>query len=292
MGLKEAPHLHGLITRRAAAVYQTGREVASRYGRHADSQLAAGIAYRVLFSLVPLVALVVSVLDLVLPSELRKDIVDWIFHAVPGESLKAAVDKSVSHPGTAAPLVALLAVAGLLWAASGMMASIRIAFRVAWEVPGPTYLRGKLRDLLVVGLAAVLILVAFGVSLVAQLIASAGKGVSDALGLEGAAGVIGTIVESAGGLLVAFLALAVLYSVVPPVPVRFRFVWPSAALGALAIELLIRGFAIYASRTSLNHIYGPFATAFTFLLLIYLLATVLLLGAELVAERQPPARES
>ena len=40
----------------------TGRETFGGYGRHAGSQLAAGLAYRVLFSLVPLLALVVSLL--------------------------------------------------------------------------------------------------------------------------------------------------------------------------------------------------------------------------------------
>jgi membrane protein len=277
------------VRRLAAAAYLTSREIASRYGRHADSQLAAGIAYRVLFSLVPLVALVVSGLDLLLPSELRTDIVDWLFHALPGQTLKTAVNESLSHPGTAAPLVAIIALTGLLWAASGMMASIRIAFRVVWELPGPTYVRGKLRDLVLVGLAGALVLIAFGVSLAAQLIAEAGKGLSDALGLQGGAKVAGAIAESSAGLLVGFLALTVLYSAVPPIRVRLRLVWPSAALAALAIEILIRGFAFYAARTSLNHIYGPFGVVFTFLLLIYLLATILLLGAELTAAREQRA---
>ncbi len=259
---------------------------ASRYGRHADSQLAAGIAYRVLFSLVPLVALVVSLLDRLLPSELRRDIVDWLFHRLPGSTLKSAVNQSLSHPGTAAPLVAVIALAGLLWAASGMMASIRTAFRVViWQVPGPTYARGKLRDLLLVALAGGLILVAFAASLIAQVIAEAGKGLSHALGLEGVAAAAATVVEVAGGLLVGFLALAVLYLVVPPIHVRLGAVWPSAALAALAIEVLSRGFAIYTAKTGLNHIYGPFGVVFTFLLLIYLLATILLLGAELTAIR-------
>jgi membrane protein len=270
----------------AASAYATSREIASRYSRHADSQLAAGIAYRVLFSLVPLLALVVSVLDLALPAEIRRDIVDWLFHSLPGRTLESAVDKSLSHPGTTAPIVTVAAVAGLLWAASGMMGSIRIALRVVWEVPGPTYVRGKLRDLLLVVLAAVLILLACGVSLVAQLIAEAGKSLSDALHLEGGTAVVATLAELTGGLIVAFLALAVLYSVVPPVRAELRLVWPSAALGAVAIEALIRGFAVYAARTSFDHIYGPFGTLFTFLLLVYLLATVLLLGAELTAERQ------
>jgi len=172
-----------------------------------------------------------------------------------------------------------------------MMASIRTAFRVIWEVRGPTYARGKLRDLLLVALAGGLILVAFAASLIAQVIAEAGKGLSDALGLEGAAAAAGTVVEVAGRLLVGFLALAILYSVVPPIKVQLGAVWPSAALAALAIEVLSRGFAIYTAKTGLNHIYGPFGVVFTFLLLIYLLATILLLGAELTAIRGHAAQE-
>ena len=260
-----------------------GRDIGAGYGRHAGSQLAAGIAYRVLFSMVPLVALVVSVLDLLLPSELRTDIVNWLFHAFPGQGVESAVNKSVAHPGATAPLVAVVALVGLLWAASGMMASIRIAFRVVWEVQGPTYVRGKLRDLLLVVLSGGLVLVAFGVSLAAQLVAAAGKSVSDALGLQSGARVLGTLVELGGGVFVAFLALAVLYSVVPPVNVPFRRVWPSALVAAAAVEILIRGFAWYAARTNLARIYGPLGAVFAFLLLVYFLGTILLVGAELTA---------
>src|SRR5262249_53346506 len=155
-------------------------------------------------------------------------------------------------PGSTAPVVAVVAVAGLLWAASGMMASIRIAFRVVWEVRGPTYVRGKLRDFLLVALAAGMILVAFGVSFVAQLLSEAGKSLSDAVGWRGGGQVAGTIAELGAGLLVAFLAFLVLYSVVPPVRLQLRFVWPSAALAAIASEVLIRGFAVYTARTGAN----------------------------------------
>jgi membrane protein len=239
----------------------------------------------VLFSLVPLLALLVSVVDLLLPSEARRDVVDWLLHRFPGPGLESAVNKSISHPGATAPVVGLIALAGLLWAASGMMAAIRVAFRVVWEVPGPTYVRGKLRDFLLVALAAALLLVAFGVSLAAQLVAEAGKGVSAAVGLESDARVVDAIAQVGGGLLVGFLALMVLYWVVPPVRVGLGQVWPSAALAAIALELLIKGFAFYAARTTANSVYGPLGALFTFLLLIYLLGTVLLLGAELTATR-------
>jgi membrane protein len=275
------------MRRLAVRAYRIGRAAQSGYGRHAGSQLAAGISYRVLFSLVPLLALVVSVLDVVLPKETRHDIVAWLLHGLKGTSLEAAVDKSVSHPGATAPLVGLVALLGLLWAATGMMASIRTAFRVIWERPGQTYVRGKLRDLLLVGLAALLILAAFGVSLVAQIVAQAGKNVSSAIGWSGGARILGTLVELGGGLAVAFCAFLVLYSVVPPVRVGFRLVWPSALLAAIAVEALIRGFAFYVtSFTSYSRVYGTLGVLFVFLFLLYLLAMILLLGAELIVVRR------
>jgi membrane protein len=272
---------------RVKTLVGTGRATAAGYGRHAGSQLAAGLAYRVLFSLVPLLALVVTVLDLVLPKDVRTDIVHWLFRTVPGSGFESAVDKSVSHPGATAPLVGLIALVGLLWAATGMMYGIRTAFRVVWEYPGQTYVRGKLRDLLLVGLTALLILAAFGASLAAQIVAQAGKSVSDAIGWSGGASVFGTLVELAGGLAIAMAAFLVLYTVVPPVRERFGLIWPSALLAAVAVEVLIRGFAFYVTNfSSYNKIYGSLGILFVFLFLVYLLAMILLLGAELIVARR------
>ncbi len=272
---------------RVKTLVDTGRATSAGYGRHAGSQLAAGLAYRVLFSLVPLLALVVSVLDLVLPDDARTDILHWIFKAVPGTAFESAIDKSAAHPGATAPIVTLIAIVGLLWAATGMMSAIRTAFRVIWEHPGQRYVRGKLRDLLLVGLTAVLILVAFGVSLAAQIVAQAGKSVSDAIGWSGSASVFGTLVELASGLAIAVAAFLVLYTVVPPVRERFGLIWPSALLAAVAVEVLIRGFAFYVTNfSSYNKIYGSLGILFVFLFLVYLLAMILLLGAELIVARR------
>ena len=148
-------------------------------------------------------------------------------------------------------------------------------------------MRGKLRDLLLVGLTAVLILAAFGVSLAAQIVAQAGKSVSDAIGWSGSASVFGTLVELASGLAIAVAAFLVLYTVVPPVRERFGLIWPSALLAAVAVEVLIRGFAFYVTNfSSYNKIYGSLGILFVFLFLVYLLAMILLLGAELIVARR------
>ncbi len=58
---------------------------------------------------------------------------------------------------------------------------------------------GSCATLLLVALAGGLILVAFAASLIAQVIAEAGKSLSHALGLEGVAAAAATVVEVAGG---------------------------------------------------------------------------------------------
>ena len=74
------------------------------YRRHATSQLAAAIAYRFLFSLVPFFALLVSIVDVVLPQDQRMQLVDWLFQEIPGEEGESSVDRALSRSTGAAPM--------------------------------------------------------------------------------------------------------------------------------------------------------------------------------------------
>lgn len=261
------------------------REWTAAYGRHAGSQHAAAIAYRVLFSLVPFIALVVSVFDLVMPSTARERLIDWLFEEIPGTEIEASIDRALAGSGAAASLVGLVALIALLWGATGMMAAIRTAFRVIWDEPArPSYVRGKLRDFALVALAGALVVGAFALSVVAKVVAEAGAGVS--LGGSGAATVATALAEIATSGLVVFVALLALYRLVPPVRSPLADLWPSALAAAVAFEFAMAGFAFYAAHVA-NHssVYGPIGTVLLFLLLVYVLAIVVLLGAETAAAR-------
>jgi membrane protein len=92
-------------------------------------------------------------------------------------------------------------------------------------------------------------------------------------------------------MIVVFVALLLLYRVVPPVTTRLRLLWPSAAAATIAFEVAVYGFAIYATRfASFNTVYGPIGAVLMFLLLVYLLAAIVLLGAETAAARSRPGQ--
>jgi membrane protein len=261
--------------------------ISRSFSRHAGSQLAAAIAYRALFSLVPFAALLLTIVDLVLPESPRRQFVDWLFGFFPGSDIAKAVERTLAGSNTSAPIVALVAVPTLLWTASGLMAAIRTAFRIIWEATSePTYVRSKLRDFALVGVAGVLVLAAFGLSVVGRIVVESGVSLAGRLGLPADAGFASAAVETAFSTIVVFVALLVMYRVMPPVTTSLHLIWPSAAGAAIVFEIVVFGYAIYAtSFAGFNTVYGPLGAVFLFLALVYLLGTIVLLGAETIAAR-------
>jgi membrane protein len=269
----------GRLVRAAGIAAQT-------YTRTACGQRAAAIAYRVLFSLVPFVALLVSVLELVLPETTEERVVGWLVDAVslPGD-VGQSVEEAVEEAGPPASLAGVVALVGLLWAASGMMASIRSAFRAVWgsEAPRP-YLRGKLLDLGLVLGAGLLVVSGFGLSVVVQVVTETGAELAQRLGRDSPTGALGPLAELAASIALAFLAFLLLYRVVPPVPVRLGDLIPGAIVATVGVQLASAGFSVYLTRfADFDDVYGPLGAVLAFLLLVYIAAIVLLFGACIAA---------
>ena len=268
----------------------------STYAEIAGGQRAAAISYRVLFSLVPFVALLVSVLELVLPEAAQESVVSWLVGvaSLPDEFAES-VDAAVKDAGPPASVTGVVALAVLIWAASGMMASVRSAFRAVWDSDANRpYLRGKLLDFVLVLGAGLLVVSAFGLSLVVQVVTQSSSDIAEELGRgESATAGLGALAQLAGSLTLAFLAFALLYRFVPPVAPRIRDVVPGAAVAAVGVHLASAGFSIYLTRFGgFNNVYGPLGAMLAFLLLVYVVAVVLLLGACVAAAWPETATES
>jgi membrane protein len=258
---------------------------AAGFGRHASSQLASAIAYHVLFSLVPLVAVVVSLVDLLLPAEARSDVGEWLHSLVAGTpTISRGVDTTLAAAPSTASLVGLVALAGLIWAAGGMMASIRIAFRTIFEDDRRPFVRGKLLDLVLVAGTGVLAVCAFGLTIVAEVVAELGRRLSTDLGIGAQGRLIGVGTQLAVSLLLAFAVFALLYRTVPPRPPRLDAIWPASALAAVGFHLATTAYGLYLARFArYSAVYGSLGAVLGFLAVVYVGAVVLLFGAELVA---------
>jgi membrane protein len=260
------------------------RAALAGYGRHADSQFAAALAYRALFALVPFVTLLAVVLDIVLPTSAREEVVEWLLGALPGEELQASVNRELATSGALTSVAGLIAFATLLWSATGMTGSLRTAFWVIWEAgPQDAFVRAKLRDVVAIGVLAALVLASFALSLLTQVAIQAGVHASDALGLSNAAGIIRAGVELLTSGATTFAALLVVYGLAAPRRPTLRALWPCALATAVAIDVGVAAYAFYLVHVaSFNSVYGPLGAAFAFLALLYVAAVLVLFGAELI----------
>ena len=257
------------------------------------TQHAAGIAYRVLFSLVPLTIVLVSIVGIALHDEARKqDVIDEIVSHLPfTEEGSTTVEEAITRlasPTSAFGLVSLLV---FFWASSGMMGAVRTGLEAALRVEPDRRrpaARAKLVDLILVAGAGALLLAMVAVTVAAQVVMRLVGGAAEAVGLEG--GLFAELLRIAVPLVVATVVVMLLYRFVPARRLRFG----DAVVGGIVTGLLLLAISaasafVYDQVAGLSVVYGSITALLVFLYSVYLYASALLFGAELAAAWSAPS---
>jgi len=275
------------ITRKLARVIP---DAFQRFFADQCPQQAAGIAYRVLFSIAPLAIVLVSIFGLVLQDDsVRHDVVNSIVDALPvsaaGRKDVEDAITGVATPASAAGLIGLLVFG---WAATGMMTAIRRGLESAMDVAeSRPPARGKLVDFgLIVG-AAVLVLVTVGLNLLGNLVQRASGSLSEAIGLR--SGTLASVLLHGARFFLSTVVVLLLYRFVPARGLRIRDGLAGAIATALLFLLISLASGWISEKTArLSVIYGSLTTSLVFLYSVYLYSSALLLGAEIAAAWSRP----
>jgi membrane protein len=253
-------------------------------------QYAASIAYRVLFSLFPLTIVLVSIFGLILQDdELRQSVIDELIDFLPvSEEGQADVESSIE--GLASPLsaIGLISLVALLWGASGMMAAIRIGLEAALKVDrGRPAVHAKVVDFILVGVIGMLVLLVVGLSIVGSFVNELIEDFTQWAGIDTPSFVLAR--EGVQLVLIGVTAL-LLYRYVPAGTLRRPAALAGATVTALGIWGATKVLAFtFSNFSSYNVIYGSLASVMTFLFFVYVVALILLFGAEFAyAWSQPP----
>jgi membrane protein len=253
-------------------------------------QYAASIAYRVLFSLFPLTIVLVSIFGLVLQDdELRQRVIDELISILP-VSEEGQTDVEQSIEGIASPLsaIGLISLIALLWGASGMMAAIRIGLEAALKVDrGRPAVHAKAVDFILVGVIGMLVLLVVGLSIVGSFVTDLIEDFTKWAGIDTPSFVLAR--EGVQLVLIGVTAL-LLYRYVPAGTLRRPAALAGATVTALGIWGATKVLAFtFSNFSSYNVIYGSLASVMTFLFFVYVVAMILLFGAEFAyAWSQPP----
>lgn len=255
------------------------------------TQYAAAIAYRVLFSLFPLTIFLVSIFGLVLQNnDLRKDVINEIIDLLPVSATgQADVQKSIEGIATPLSAIGLISLAALIWGASGMMASIRLGLEAAMKVErGRPAAHAKLVDFVLVAAAGLLVLVVVGLSAFAAFFSRLADRAAERIGLQ--ASFSGQALRDGFQIVLITVMALLLYRFVPARHLRARGALAGAVVTALGTWAAVRILAvIFRDFSNYNLIYGSLAGVMTFLFFVYVVALILLFGAEFAyAWSQPP----
>jgi membrane protein len=247
------------------------------------SLTAAGVAFYVMFALVPSIIALLSVYALFAdPDQVRRQL-EPLVKALPGEAGDLVVRQllAVTEIGQGGLTFGLVAgVVAVLWSTSNAVRWLIAGLNIAY---GERETRGFLR---VRGLALLMTLGALVVVAVSLGLIAAVPVVLDVVGVSGATRVVVNVLRWVGAVLLVGAALAVVYRFGPDrEPPRRNWISWGTACALLLWVLGSAGFSLYLSHFSGYHkTYGTVAGVMILLLWLYLSSYAALLGAEVDAE--------
>lgn len=233
-------------------------------------RLAALIAYYGFFSVFPAMLALVTVLGFVLEGDpgLRADIADSALAQFPivGDSIA----ETVRNPLSGSPWALAIGLGGALWAGMGTVQASQDAMNEVWAVERvdyPGFVGKRVRSLAMLVLLGLMLVASTGIT---QLIQVLDAGVLAVIGLFGGSAVVD----------IALFALS--YRILTVADVSWREVLPGACFAGVAYVLLQYVGGLYVEHTvdGATETYGTFAVVIGMLSWIFLIAQVLMLGAE------------
>jgi membrane protein len=248
--------------------------------------MAAALSYYTVFSLPPLLLLILTLLGAVLDSQdiqgtLESEMRESMGPAGAGQV--RTILANADRPGGGATLPAVLSVIALLIGATGVFGQLQAALNKAWGVaPDPS--KGGVKNMLlkrmfgvgmVLGLSFILL-----VSLVVSAVLSA---FGDQLGRflpEGLSAPLLEAINFAGSLAIIALLFGAIFKVMPDA----RIAWSDVGVGALVTAVLfVAGkfvLGLYLGRSNPGEAFGAAGALAVMLVWIYYSSMIVLLGAE------------
>ncbi len=263
------------------------RALFAKFFADRGTHLAAMIAYFALLSFVPLTFLALALLGLTGRADESSFLVTEIKRTFPDAPLGDIVGLVRKVQDNAAALAGIGGVF-LLWTALSLFSVLESAFNIVYGRPNRSFLRGK-------AIASLLMVSSLVTLFLALLVGSLGvaflkRYASNAVDNEVSAYVLTVAVSTAG---VFFFVFSIYYFLTNE-SLRKREVLPGAVLATAAIETAFQVLPIYIRYTEVNpalHIFGGTAILLVWL---YVMANVLVFGAELnwwTARRRRPLED-
>lgn len=264
------------------------RETATIYTRIAGGENAAAFAYYALFSLVPLVALLLTLGSYVFPGDA---VVTAIHRFVPlGEDQQELLWSMVSSLENKRGGVSIVSIVILIWASLRFFHSLVLSINYAWGTRRLLWWQMPVKNLLMILAMSGALLIGTVVPAVlqgvARLLHSLEAVINEHLPMLDVERLLAVVDLSRyiGGTLVLFYCFAVLFMLAPRHKIRFAQIWIPALMVAVLLQVGQACFVnIVPKLVNYSAIYGAMGSMMFLLLWVYVAGTIIIAGGCLCA---------
>jgi YihY family inner membrane protein len=245
--------------------------------------MGAALSYYTLFSLAPLLIIVIAVAGMVFGQEAAQGEIVGQLRGIMGEEGAVAVEgmlKAAREPAQGA-VATIVGIATLLLGSTAIFGELQSALDRIWRVPASKKESG-IWHLLRTRLLSFGLVLGLGFLLVVSLIVSAGLA---ALGKWWGGWFAGwdvflEILNFAVSLGIFTLLFAIIYKIMPRATIPWRDVWTGAAVTALLFTIGKVLIGLYLGKSSLASGFGAAGSLVVLIVWVYYSAQIFLLGAE------------
>jgi membrane protein len=249
------------------------REAALRFSRDGCAFLAQAIAFNALFTVFPLVILVLTAASYVFPNAQQR-VLGFFDTFAPAlhDTIAINIQSYIYGRG----LSSLIALGFVVWSGKNLFMGLAYALNRALGVPKSRPLGHDIAlAIIMLPVLGVLLIVAIALPVLLSLVVAVSH-LPDKQNLT-------QLAAYGVSMALVFIVVIVLYTFLPNRAVHWQFAVPGATFAALAWPAVQYAFAQYTIHVDFTRIYGALSAPLVLLLWFYLIGSIFLFGAELSA---------
>ncbi len=264
------------------AIVRLFQETIEEWSKDKASRLAAALAYYTIFSIAPLLIIVIAIAGAVLgKEEAQLEIYNQLYNLI-GEAGAKIINNAITSASqpSQGTIASIISIAVLLFGATGLFTELKDSLNTIWEVqpkPGRAMKNMVMTRILSFGIVlgiVFLLLASLVVSTALQFLANY---LSDIIP---GAKFIWRFVNFFFGFSITTLFFGLIFKVLPDVKMAWNDIWIGAGLTSILFSFGRFLLGLYFAKTSFGSIYGAAGSLVVLLGWVYYAAQILFFGAE------------
>jgi membrane protein len=258
------------------------KQTFKEYSEDKISRHAAALAYFTIFSIAPVLVIIISVAGLVLGEQaVQNEIAGQIEGLVGAESaaMIQSMIASASDTGSST-LATIVGVAVLVFAATGLFVQLQDSLNTIWEIKSAP--EGGITKFITKRIFSFTMILGIAFLLLVSLVISAALAAVTRYfeGLLPGSDILWLVLNYVITFGVITLLFALIFKILPDAKIAWSDVWLGAAVTAFLFMIGQLAIGLYLGRSSVSSSYGAAGSLVVILLWIYYSAQILFIGAE------------